>query len=168
MTTLTIKNAKDFANDFINAQTARDTITSLLTTSYNAHLEGDSKATKFIIAFWGEVAKDKKALATLRSLFNRITKKANKEKGISEKACTVKDGKIQEVTPRVKTGKGGSGDGEGETAENGSSVETIKVDNRAKYKLAMRQLESMLDAEKDEKKAEALDVALNLLASQCA
>lgn len=166
MNTLTIKNAKDFANDFINAQTARDTITGLLTTAYDAHLDGEVKATKFIIAFWGEVAKDKKALATLRSLFNRISKKANKAKGISELACTVKDGKIQEVAPRVKTGNGGSGDGE--TAENGTSVEAIKVDNRAKYKLAMRQLESMLSAEKDEKRAEALDVALNLLASQCA
>ena len=164
MNTLTIKNAKDFANDFINAQTARDTITGLLTTAYDAHLDGEVKATKFIIAFWGEVAKDKKALATLRSLFNRISKKANKAKGISELACTVKDGKIQEVAPRVKTGKGE----QGETAENGTSVEAIKVDNTAKYKLAMRQLESMLKAEKDEKKAEALDVALNLLASQIA
>lgn len=164
MNTLTIKNAKDFANDFINAQTARDTITGLLTTAYDAHLDGEVKATKFIIAFWGEVAKDKKALATLRSLFNRISKKANKAKGISELACTVKDGKIQEVAPRVKTGKGE----QGETAENGSSVEAIKVDNRAKYKLAMRHLESMLKAEKDEKRAEALDVALNLLASQVA
>jgi len=164
MTTLTIKNAKDFANDFINAQTARDTITGLLTTAYDAHLDGEAKASKFIIAFWGEVAKDKKALATLRALFNRISKKANKAKGISELACTVKDGKIQEVAPRVKTGKGD----QGETAENGSSVDAIKVDNTAKYKLAMRHLESMLKAEKDEKRAEALDVALNLLASQVA
>lgn len=164
MNTLTIKNAKDFANDFINAQTARDTITGLLTTAYDAHLDGEAKASKFIIAFWGEVAKDKKALATLRALFNRISKKANKAKGISELACTVKDGKIQEVAPRVKTGKGD----QGETAENGSSVDAIKVDNTAKYKLAMRHLESMLKAEKDEKRAEALDVALNLLASQVA
>ena len=100
----------------------------------------------------------------MRALFNRVSKKINKEKGISELACTVKDGKIQEVAPRVKTGKGE----QGETAENGTSVEAIKVDNTAKYKLAMRQLESMLKAEKDEKKAEALDVALNLLASQIA
>ena len=164
MANLTIKNAKALATDFITAQSTRDTVTGVLNATYTAHVDGDAKATKFIIAFWGEVAKDKKALATLRALFNRVSKKINKEKGISELACTVKDGKIQEVAPRVKTGKGE----QGETAENGTSVETIKVDNTAKYKLAMRQLESMLKAEKDEKRAEALDVALNLLASQIA
>ena len=164
MANLTIKNAKALATDFINAQSTRDTVTGVLNATYTAHTDGDAKATKFIIAFWGEVAKDKKALATLRALFNRVSKKINKSKGISELACTVKDGKIQEVAPRVKTGKGE----QGETAENGTSVEAIKVDNTAKYKLAMRHLESMLKAEKDEKRAEALDVALNLLASQIA
>lgn len=164
MTTLTIKNAKVLATAYINAQSTRDTVTSVLNASYTAHTDGDAKATKFIIAFWSEVAKDKKALATLRALFNRVTKKINKDRGISELACTVKDGKIQEVAPRVKTGKGD----QGETAENGSSVETIKIDNTAKYKLAIRHLESMLKAEKDEKRADSLEVALNLLASQIA
>ena len=167
MNTLTLKNAQALAVEYVTAQGVRDSVTAILNSAYIAHVDGDKKATKFIVTFWGCVAsRDKKALATLRSLFNRVTKAVNKEKGISEKACTVKDGKIQEVTPRVKTGKGGSGDGE--TAENGSSVDAIKVDNTAKYKLAMRHLESMLKAEKDEKRAEALDVALNLLASQVA
>ena len=49
MNALTMKNAQALANDFINAQTARDTITGLLTTSYNEHLDGNAKATKFII-----------------------------------------------------------------------------------------------------------------------
>jgi hypothetical protein len=164
MANLTIKNAKDLANQFVTAQGVRDSVTAILNSAYIAHVEGDAKATKYIIAFWAEVAKDKKALATLRALFNRVTKKINKDRGISELACTVKDGKIQEVAPRVKTGKGD----QGETAENGSSVETIKVDNTAKYKLAIRHLESMLKAEKDEKRADSLEVALNLLASQIA
>jgi hypothetical protein len=164
MNTLTIKNAKDLANQFVTAQGVRDSVTAILNSAYIAHVDGDAKATKYIVAFWGEVAKDKKALATLRALFNRVSKKINKEKGISELACTVKDGKIQEVAPRVKTGKGE----QGETAENGTSVETIKVDNTAKYKLAIRHLESMLKAEKDEKRADSLEVALNLLASQIA
>jgi hypothetical protein len=164
MNTLTIKNAKDLANQFVTAQGVRDSVTAILNSAYNAHVDGDAKATKYIIAFWAEVAKDKKALATLRALFNRVTKKINKDRGISELACTVKDGKIQEVAPRVKTGKGD----QGETAENGSSVETIKADNTAKYKLAIRHLESMLKAEKDEKRADSLEVALNLLASQIA
>jgi hypothetical protein len=164
MNTLTIKNAKDLANQFVTAQGVRDSVTAILNSAYIAHVDGDAKATKYIVAFWAEVAKDKKALATLRALFNRVTKKINKDRGISELACTVKDGKIQEVAPRVKTGKGE----QGETAENGTSVETIKVDNRAKYKLAMRHLESMLKAEKDEKRADSLEVALNLLASQIA
>mgnify|MGYP000857984530 FL=1 len=168
MTTLTIKNAKDFANDFINAQTARDTITGLLTASYNEHLDGNAKATKFIIAFWGEVAKDKKALATLRALFNRITKKANKEKGISEKACTVKDGAIVEVTPRVKKGAAGGGEGgEGEGGES-ANTETVKDDASApRYSIAFQELTRMLKREKDEKKREALEVALTLLAPKC-
>ena len=164
MANLTIKNARDLANQFVTAQGVRDSVTAILNSAYIAHVEGDAKATKYIIAFWAEVAKDKKALATLRALFNRVSKKINKEKGISELACTVKDGKIQEVAPRVKTGKGE----QGETAENGTSVETIKVDNTAKYKLAIRHLESMLKAEKDEKRADSLEVALNLLASQIA
>lgn len=164
MTTLTIKNAKDLANQFVTAQGVRDSVTAILNSAYIAHVDGDAKATKYIVAFWAEVAKDKKALATLRALFNRVTKKINKDRGISELACTVKDGKIQEVAPRVKTGKGD----QGETAENGTSVETIKADNTAKYKLAMRHLESMLKAEKDEKRADSLEVALNLLASQVA
>jgi len=164
MNTLTIKNAKDLANQFVTAQGVRDSVTAILNSAYIAHVDGDAKATKYIVAFWAEVAKDKKALATLRALFNRVTKKINKDRGISELACTVKDGKIQEVAPRVKTGKGD----QGETAENGTSVETIKADNTAKYKLAMRHLESMLKAEKDEKRADSLEVALNLLASQVA
>jgi hypothetical protein len=165
MTTLTIKNAKVLATAYINAQSTRDSVTSVLNASYTAHTEKDAKATKFIIAFWGEVAKDKKALATLRALFNRVTKKINKEKGISELACTVKDGKIQEVAPRVKTGNGG---GEGETAENGTSVETIKADTAIQYKSALHILERMQKAEKDEKKAEALDIAIKALASRVA
>ncbi len=165
MTTLTIKNAKVLATAYINAQSTRDSVTSVLNASYTAHTEKDAKATKFIIAFWGEVAKDKKALATLRALFNRVTKKINKEKGISELACTVKDGKIQEVAPRVKTGNGG---GDGETAENGSSVETIKADTAIQYKSALHILERMQKAEKDEKKAEALDIAIKALASRVA
>lgn len=164
MTTLTIKNAKVLATAYINAQSTRDSVTSVLNTSYTAHTEGDAKATKFIIAFWGEVAKDKKALATLRALFNRVSKKINKEKGISELACTVKDGKIQEVAPRVKTGKGD----QGETAENGTSVETIKADTAIQYKSALHILERMQKAEKDEKKAEALDIAIKALASRVA
>ena len=165
MTTLTIKNAKVLATAYINAQSTRDSVTSVLNASYTAHTEKDVKATKFIIAFWNEVAKDKKALATLRALFNRVSKKINKEKGISELACTVKDGKIQEVAPRVKTGNGG---GDGETAENGSSVETIKADTAIQYKSALHILERMQKAEKDEKKAEALDIAIKALASRVA
>jgi hypothetical protein len=165
MTTLTIKNAKVLATAYINAQSTRDSVTSVLNASYTAHTDGDAKATKFIIAFWNEVAKDKKALATLRALFNRVTKKINKEKGISELACTVKDGKIQEVAPRVKTGNGG---GDGETAENGTSVETIKADTAIQYKSALHILERMQKAEKDEKKAEALDIAIKALASRVA
>ena len=163
MNALTVKNAKLLADNFITAQGTRDTVIEILITSYNAHLDKDAKATKFLISFWNAVSTDKKALASLRTMFNRVSKKINKERGISELACTVKDGKIVEVAPRARKGSD-----KGETAENGSSVETIKADNKGKYKLAMRQLEAMLKAEKDEKKAEALDIALNLLASQVA
>ena len=64
------------------------------------------------MTFWGCVAsRDKKATASLRTMFNRISKRINKEKGISEKACTVKNGEIVEVTPRVKKGATGGGEG---------------------------------------------------------
>ena len=164
MTTLTMKNAQALAIEYVTAQGVRDSVTAILNSAYIAHVDGDNKATKYIVTFWGCVAsRDKKALATLRSLFNRVTKSVNKEKGISEKACTVKDGAIVEVTPRVKKGATGGGDG-GESA----NTETVKDDASApRYSVAFQELTRMLKREKDEKKREALEVALTLLAPKC-
>lgn len=166
MTTLTMKNAQALAIEYVTAQGVRDSVTAILNSAYIAHVDGDNKATKYIITFWGCVAsRDKKALATLRSLFNRVTKAVNKEKGISEKACTVKDGAIVEVTPRVKKGAAGGGEGEGSESAN---TETVKDDASApRYSIAFQELTRMLKREKDEKKREALEVALTLLAPKC-
>lgn len=167
MTTLTMKNAQALAIEYVTAQGVRDSVTAILNSAYIAHVDGDNKATKYIITFWGCVAsRDKKALATLRSLFNRVTKAVNKEKGISEKACTVKDGAIVEVTPRVKKGAAGGGEG-GEGGES-ANAEPVKDDASApRYSIAFQELTRMLKREKDEKKREALEVALTLLAPKC-
>jgi len=169
MNTLTIKNAQALAVEYVTAQGIKDSVTDRLISAYTAHLDGDKKATKFIVTFWGCVAsRDKKATASLRTMFNRISKRINKEKGISEKACTVKNGEIVEVTPRVK--KGATGGGEGGEGEGGESAnaEPVKDDASApRYSVAFQELTRMLKREKDEKKREALEVALTLLAPKC-
>lgn len=165
MNTLTIKNAKTIASEFISAQGTRDTVLAILDNAYKLHLSGDEKATKFIVTIWDSVASDKKAIASLRTMFNRVTKKINKAEGISEKACTVKNGEIVEVTPRVK--KGATGGGEGESGES-ANAETVKDEASApRYSIAFQELTRMLKREKDEKKREALEVALTLLAPKC-
>jgi hypothetical protein len=94
-----------------------------------------------------------------------VTKAVNKEKGISEKACTVKDGAIVEVTPRVKKGAAGGGESDGGESAN---AEPVKDDASApRYSIAFQELTRMLKREKDEKKREALEVALTLLAPKC-
>ena len=165
MTTLTIKNAKTIAGEFISAQGTRDTVLAILDNAYKLHLSGDKKATKFIVTIWDSVASDKKAIASLRTMFNRVTKKINKAEGISEKACTVKNGEIVEVTPRVK--KGADSGGESESGES-ANAEPVKDDASApRYSIAFQELTRMLKREKDEKKREALEVALTLLAPKC-
>ena len=166
MNTLTIKNARTIASEFISAQGTRDTVLAILDNAYKLHLSGDNKATKFIVTIWESVASDKKAIASLRTMFNRVTKKINKAEGISEKACTVKNGEIVEVTPRVKKGAAGGGEGgsEGESA----NAEPVKDEASApRYSIAFQELTRMLKREKDEKKREALEVALTLLAPKC-
>ena len=166
MNTLTIKNAKTIASEFISAQGTRDTVLAILENTYKLHLSGDNKATKFIVTIWESVASDKKAIASLRTMFNRVTKKINKAEGISEKACTVKNGEIVEVTPRVKKGAAGGGDG-GESGES-ANAEPVKDEASApRYSVAFQELTRMLKREKDEKKREALEVALTLLAPKC-
>ncbi len=166
MTTLTIKNAKTIASEFISAQGTRDTVLAILDNAYKLHLSGDNKATKFIVTIWESVASDKKAIASLRTMFNRVTKKINKAEGISEKACTVKNGEIVEVTPRVK--KGATGGGEGGDGGESANTETVKDEASApRYSIAFQELTRMLKREKDEKKREALEVALTLLAPKC-
>ena len=165
MTTLTIKNAKTIASEFISAQGTRDTVLAILDNAYKLHLSGDNKATKFIVTIWESVASDKKAIASLRTMFNRVTKKINKAEGISEKACTVKNGEIVEVTPRVK--KGATGGGESESGES-ANAEPVKDEASApRYSVAFQELTRMLKREKDEKKREALEVALTVLAPKC-
>jgi hypothetical protein len=169
MNALTMKNAQALAIEYVTAQGVRDSVTAILNSAYIAHVDGDKQATKYIVTFWGCVAsRDKKALATLRSLFNRVTKAVNKEKGISEKACTVKDGAIVEVTPRVKKGAAGGGEGgEGEGSES-ANTKPVKDDASApRYSVAFQELTRMLKREKDQKKREALEVALTLLAPKC-
>ncbi len=166
MNTLTIKNAKTIASEFISAQGTRDTVLAILDNAYKLHLSGDNKATKFIVTIWESVASDKKAIASLRTMFNRVTKKINKAEGISEKACTVKNGEIVEVTPRVK--KGATGGGEGGDGGESANTETVKDEASApRYSIAFQELTRMLKREKDEKKREALEVALTLLAPKC-
>jgi len=167
MNTLNIKDAQALAVEYVTAQGIKDSVTDRLISAYTAHVDGDKKATKFIVTFWGCVAsRDKKATASLRTMFNRISKRINKEKGISEKACTVKNGEIVEVTPRVKKGAAGGGDG-GESGES-ANAETVKDDASApRYSVAFQELTRMLKREKDEKKREALEVALTLLAPKC-
>ena len=164
MTTLTIKQAKELGQEMVLGTAIKAKVTTVVQMLYMAHCGGDIKTEKPLVALWEQCATDKPTLAVIRSIFNRVTKAVHKELDIDKPAMCVKDGQLVEVQKRG--GKGGEG-GEGEHTLNdkGEAVPVLTEDT-ARYKAAFETLIRMAKKEKDAAKAEALSVAMNLLAAK--
>ena len=166
MTTLTIKQAKELGQEMVLGTAIKAKVTTVVQMLYMAHCGGDIKTEKPLMALWEQCATDKPTLAVIRAIFNRVTKAVHKELDIDKPAMCVKDSQLVEVQKRG--GKGGAEGGEGGEGEHtlndkGEAVPVLTEDT-ARYKAAFETLIRMAKKEKDAAKAEALSVALNLLA----
>jgi hypothetical protein len=166
MTTLTIKQAKELGQELVLGTAIKSKVTTAVHALYIEYA-GGLKTDKPLIALWEQCATDKPTLAVIRSIFNRVTKAVHKELDMDKPAMCVKDGQLVEVQKR--SGKGGGSEGaeggEGEHTLNakGEAVPVL-TENTARYKAAFETLIRMAKKEKDAAKAEALSVALNLIA----
>ena len=167
MTTLTIKQAKELGQEMVLGTAIKAKVTTVVQMLYMAHCGGDIKTEKPLIALWEQCATDKPTLAVIRSIFNRVTKAVHKELDIDKPAMCVKDGQLVEVQKRGgKGGEGGEG-GEGEhTLNDKGEAMPVLTEDTARYKAAFETLIRMAKKEKDAAKAEALSVAMNLLAAK--
>lgn len=169
MTTMTIKQAKELGQEMVLGTAIKAKVTTVVQTLYMAHCGGDIKTEKPLIALWEQCATDKPTLAVIRAIFNRVTKAVHKELNIDKPAMCVKDSQLVEVQKRGGKGGGSEGGegGEGEHTLNdkGEAVPVLTEDT-ARYKAAFETLIRMAKKEKDAAKAEALSVAMNLLAAK--
>jgi hypothetical protein len=166
MNTLTIKQAKELGQEMVLGTAIKARVTTVVQMLYMAHCGGDIKTEKPLIALWEQCATDKPTLAVIRSIFNRVTKAVHKELDMDKPAMCVKDSQLVEVQKRG--GKGGGAEGaEGEHTLNaeGEAVPVLTEDT-TRYKAAFETLIRMAKKEKDAAKAEALSVAMNLLAAK--
>ena len=109
-----------------------------------------------LVKLWEALEHNKKALASIRTQFNTLSRRVKKANGEDDPTgLTVKDGELVEVTRRNKSGNGG-GDGEGsqlvpdlsapvQPTEKGDAVEHLReliknskcVKERATFKIAI-------------------------------
>jgi len=165
MTTLTIKQAKELGQELVLGTAIKSKVTTAVHALYIEYA-GGLKTDKPLIALWEQCATDKPTLAVIRSIFNRVTKAVHKELDIDKPAMCVKDSQLVEVQKRGGKG-GGTEGGEGEHTLNaeGEAVPVLTEDT-TRYKAAFETLIRMAKKEKDAAKAEALSVAMNLLAAK--
>ena len=167
-TEMSLKIAIKCANGLKAGTKNKAMVTELTTSAVMAHLSGVGvvdtigiSGEDFILALWGALEDNKEALAVYRAQLNRISKKVRKENGDKTPlALTVKDGKLVDVIPR--TAKGGSGDGDGESAETSAPDTTIDP----AIKLAFEVLSRMIKKEKDAAQLDALQTAVAVLAAK--
>jgi len=168
MTTLTITKAKRLAAEIIHGTSVKSKVKETVKVAYIQTINGTSDD-KALVALWEICATDKPTLAVIRSIFNRVTKAVHKELDMDKPAMCVKDGQLVEVQKRGGKGGGAEGGegGEGEHTLNdkGEAVPVLTEDT-ARYKAAFETLIRMAKKEKDAAKAEALSVAMNLLAAK--
>ena len=116
----------------------------------------DIKARDVLVKLFKALAHNEKAVASIRTQFNTLSKRVKKANGEENpRALTVKDGELVDVVPR---NKGGNGGGEGEGAQmvanlnapvqptaNGDAIEHLRaliksskcVKERATFKIAV-------------------------------
>ena len=140
MTTKT--TVQNLASGFISANTNKIKITAFITEQYSTYInmptttEGE-KAESELVELWNLISanpKDdsdrKKAIASFKSLMNRVTKKVNKDLDNGLRAMVVKDGKLVEAQARgSNSGEGGEGGEEGGNTSTDAPVTVPNLDN---------------------------------------
>ena len=168
MTKLTITKATQMAAEIIHGTSVKSKVTETVKSAYIQIINGTSDD-KALVALWEICSTDKPTLAVIRAIFNRVTKAVHKELDMDKPAMCVKDSQLVEVQKRG--GKGGGAEG----AEGGEGEHTLNAEGEAvpvltedttRYKAAFETLIRMAKKEKDAAKAEALSVAMNLLAAK--
>ncbi len=125
-------------------------LSSFIANDYRLFLQGNKEAAKGLIKLWELCEADsKESLATIRTLFNRVTKKIHKEMSLNLRAIVVVDGELVEAQAR---------------AAKKSKVAKIS-DDSPRLKSASEQLSRMLKNCSDEAEQAAIETALALIAS---
>tara|TARA_R110000823_G_scaffold113847_1_gene235865 strand:+ start:321 stop:818 length:498 start_codon:yes stop_codon:yes gene_type:complete len=114
---------KTLATGFIAANTNKIKITAFITNTYTSVASGNNgeQAEKDLVELWNlitnnpkDCADRKKAIASFKSLMNRVTKKVNADLDNGLRAMVVKDDKLVEAQIRgSNSGEGGEGGEEG-------------------------------------------------------
>jgi len=114
-----------------------------------------------LVKLWEALEHNKKALASIRTQFNTLSKRVKKANGEENPlALTVKDGELVEVTPRNKGGNGG-GDGEGSAMTDNTAPSKFQIELESHLEI----LREMLAKSKDVAATSALKFAIAKLAA---
>ena len=130
MTTKT--TVQNLASGFISANTNKIKITAFITEQYSTYInmpttvEGEKAETE-LVELWNLISANpkndadrKKAIASFKSLMNRVTKKVNKDLDNGLRAMVVKDNKLIEAQAR--------GSNSGESSEGGEEGGNTSTD----------------------------------------
>lgn len=124
-------------------------LSSFIANDYRLFLQGNKEAAKGLIKLWQLCEADsKESLATIRTLFNRVTKKMHKELNVNLRAIVVVDGELVEAQARAPKKR-----------------EAKVADDSPRLKSATEQLARMLKKCDDEAERVAIETALALIAS---
>jgi len=106
MSNLTKARAIELATDYVNATNTTATIQDLIAEVFQAHIDGNAKAGKFIVNMDQHIeTAHPDNLASWRTALNKITKAINTERGIGEHATKVKDGELVAAPTRKRAEK---------------------------------------------------------------
>ena len=135
--TTTKTTVQNLASGFIAANTNKIKITAFITEQYSTYInmpttvEGE-KAESELVELWNLISanpKDdadrKKAIASFKSLMNRVTKKVNKDLDNGLRAMVVKDNKLVEAQLRGSNSGESSEGGEEGTGNTSTDAPTI-------------------------------------------
>jgi len=146
----TKSTVQNLASGFISANTNKIKITAFITENYTRYatmldanpLGKDAvvptiQSETDLVELWNLISanpKDdadrKKAIASFKSLMNRVTKKVNKDLDNGLRAMVVKDGKLVEAQARgSNSGEGGEGGEEGGNTSTDTPVTVPNLDN---------------------------------------
>ena len=114
-----------------------------------------------LVKLWNALEHNKKALASIRSQFNALSKRVKKANGdLDPRALTVKDGELVDVVPRNKGGNGG-GEGEGSAMTSKSAPSKSQIELEAHLEI----LREMLGEQKDTQRRNSLKYTIAKLAA---